>query len=673
MRFFLVLAFVTLSFAQNWEKFDPVLRRSILNGERGITLKTYTNIDKVKVLRKDGKVEVVSLSQKNLENLEKDPTAIYIEAPRKLKLLDDVSTNSSYVVWGHGTQQVDINYNKPFFGYIFGGSVSAEGCIQNSLFFQCSSATKLNVTALNDYRLLLFAPDIKGSDIQGGDRKYLVGTRSSISTNTGKGVVVGIVDSGINFCHPAFRNADGTTRILFYKDYTGIELSEAQINNMIRMGSCNYDGEGHGTAVASIAGGYWSMTRYNSQTKDVKFIVYKTNLYDTDVMAGLDYIKSKAQSLSMPAVVNLSLGGQLDPHDGTSLLDRYVDELSGPGFIVVVSAGNEGNERIHARLSSGNGDIHIYVSSNVEVDGWYTKGSSYTVQVCDQTTANCVGANPGNLANAQINTTSCFAYIDNRTLSSQLNGDGEVYLQISCLNPTDLTIRLTKISGSGKMDMWMSGDGNFLDGQVDDGFGGFSYTISSPGTAKNVITVGAIGANYISTSRFDNYGRVAYFSSRGPTRDGRIKPDVVADGFFQCTANANFSGNTDPNLCGPPGGGTYYIAIGGTSFSAPVVVSLVAMYMQSNPSADPMQVRNWLISNAFYDTEGTPPNVAYGYGKAVWVETSTTTNVGEKDGQTSSGGGCSMGRSSPVNTLIYSLFILIPLMKKLWKIRKRYV
>ena len=612
----------------------------------------------VKVLTRDGKVKVVKLSQ--LKSLQNQEEVLYVEPPKKLRFLDDVSSNSSYVVWGSGNQSIMISYNKPFFGYIFGASLSGSGCSQNGFFFQCTSSTTLNISSAGSYRLVLVGEGINSEDIVGGDRKYLLGTKASLSGKTGRGVVIGIIDSGINFCHPAFRNPDGTTRVLFYKDYNGLELNASQINSKIESGDCNYDSEGHGTAVAGVAGGYWASTRYNSPAKDAKFIIYRTNLLDTDIMTGLDYIKSKAQSLNMPAVVNLSLGGHLDPHDGTGLLDRYIDQISGPGFVVVVAAGNEGDQRIHARVTSSSGNVGISALS-VYIEGWYTRGSSYRVQVCDQSGTGCVSAEPGNIADAQVGTTPCSAYINNTTLSSPLNGDGKLYIRLSCTNPTNLTLRLTRLSPSGIIDMWLEGEGEFTNGQVDDGFGGFSYTVASPGTAKRAITVGAIGANYIDLPYFDNYGRVAFFSSRGPTRDNRIKPDVVADGYFQCTANANFSNASDPNLCGSVISGSYYVGMAGTSFSAPVVTSLVALYLQDHPSADPTEVKNWLIGNALYDTEGTAPNVAYGYGKAVWKEAPSSTGGSGGGG----GGGCSMTSSgSPVSLFAWFLIPVIALLRR---------
>jgi subtilisin family serine protease len=270
----------------------------------------------------------------------------------------------------------------------------------------------------------------------------------------------------------------------------------------------------------------------------------------------------------------------------------------------------------------------------VQIEAWYTRGSSYRVQVCNQTGTSCVSAEPGNTANAQVDNTLCFANIDNTTLSSPLNGDGKLDIEVSCTSQTSLILRLTRLSSSGIVDMWLEGDGEFTNGQVDDGFG------------------------------------IALFSSRGPTRDGRIKPDVVADAFFQCTANANFSNTSDPNFCGPTSSGSYYVPKAGTSFSAPVVASLIALYLQDHPLADPTEVKNWLTGNALYDTEGNTPNVAYGYGKAVWKE--TPSSAGSSGGGSAvsttsggSGGGCSMTSSgSPVSLFAWLLIPVVALLRK---------
>lgn len=207
-----------------------------------------------------------------------------------------------------------------------------------------------------------------------------------------------------------------------------------------------------------------------------------------------------------------------------------------------------------------------------------------------------------------------------------------------------------------------------MGGYEEDGFGGYKYTVSSPGTAKRAITVGAIGGDPISVRYINDFGRIAFFSSRGPTRDGRIKPDIVADGFFLCTANYTFTPSADPNSCSSDG---YYTPLAGTSFSSPVITALAALYLQDNPNSTPEQVKSWLTSNAVYDTEGNPPNVAYGYGKAVWPESPPpppeippSPPSPEASG---GGGGCSMGYASPINALLWLLIPAFIFTRRRWK------
>ncbi len=664
---FLVLLTISLSFSYNLSKLDPILKKEANKKKSSLKFNSYKEIIKVKVLTKDGKVRVVDLSKRDLESLASDDNILYIEAPRRLRLYNDIAFSSSYVVWGSGSQDVLVNYPDTFFGYIRGGFVQAPGCQVQDSYFVCNSNTKISVSSGGNYRLILGGKSLKASHITGGNVKYLVGTKASQSEKTGEGVIVGIVDTGINFCHPAFRKQDGTTRILFYRSYKGYELNSSQVNQRIREGNCNYDDEGHGTAVAGVAGGYWSQTRFNSQAKDVSFIVYQTNLYDTDIMAGIDYIKSKAKSLQMPAVVNLSLGGHFDPHDGTSLFDKFIDQVSENGFVVVVSAGNEGNEKIHAQVWSGNVNLSLTETEAV-IDGWYTKGSSYRVGVCDQSGFSCLQTEPETSSEGLVS--SCYVYIDNTTLSSPLNGDGEVFILIVCGSKTSsLKLNLKRLSGDGKMDLWIAnGGGSFMGGYEEDGFGGYKYTVSSPGTAKRAITVGAIGGDPISVRYINDFGRIAFFSSRGPTRDGRIKPDIVADGFFLCTANYTFTPSADPNSCSSDG---YYTPLAGTSFSSPVITALAALYLQDNPNSTPEQVKSWLTSNAVYDTEGNPPNVAYGYGKAVWPESPPpppeTPPSPPSPEASGGGGGCSMGYASPINALLWLLIPAFIFTRRRWK------
>jgi subtilisin family serine protease len=180
---------------------------------------------------------------------------------------------------------------------------------------------------------------------------------------TGRGVLIGIIDTGVDLRHDDFLNPDGTTRVLAVWDQStavgrsprgfsyGAECTAAQINAR----DCpQVDVDGHGTHVAGIAAGDGSATsgtssafRYIGMAPEADLLVVKmTNFSSTRVIDALAYLKQKADALGRPIVANLSIGSSLGPHDGTSNFDRAVDAFTGPdrvpGAVAVVAAGNDG-------------------------------------------------------------------------------------------------------------------------------------------------------------------------------------------------------------------------------------------------------------------------------------------------------------------------------------------
>ena len=172
----------------------------------------------------------------------------------------------------------------------------------------------------------------------------------------GNNVVVGLVDSGIQYQHDDFKNPDGTTRIYSIWDQLtvgiapqpynyGNECTQAQIN----AGTCGeVDAEGHGTHVAGSAAGDGSATgnavpqfKYSGMANKATIIMVKTDFTDTGLIDAVKYIFAKAALLGRPAVVNMSLGTNLGPHDGTLDLELGLNALVGPGKVIVSSAGNE--------------------------------------------------------------------------------------------------------------------------------------------------------------------------------------------------------------------------------------------------------------------------------------------------------------------------------------------
>ena len=613
----------------------------------------------VKVLYSDGKVQVVDTKKVPLSSLRAKRDVIYVEKPIKLKLLDDVAYSSSVALWGSSNQSINVRtYNGQRLSILHLGTnnVSFSGSCSGSLEnLTCSEGTlNLSVSSTTDWRLIVqsFGRNLQRSDFS--ISAYYIGTGAANTGKTGRNVIIGVIDSGIDWCHPAFIKPDGSSKILyFYEPSTSTEYTKTQIEQFINQGRCNEDYDGHGTHVAGIA---------SYIAKDADLIVVRTNLEDTDIILGLEYLKRKKDALNRPMVVNMSIGGHFGPHDGTSILERAIAQNSGRGFVVVAAAGNEGHRKIHAKLNSISSTTSVGINSSTGdlIDGWYKNGT-LKVELCDASN-NCISADPGSSAIGNLSG-GCLVAIDNTTTSSPLNGDGEFIVYFECTG--SLTLKLTPVSGAPSVDLYLAynfGNSEFTNFFLEDGLGGYLGTVGMPGTSPHVITVGALTSRFSTTTSrsFTDLGKIAYFSSRGPTRDGRIKPDVVAPGYF---------------VLGPLAGTTRYILYPGTSMATPVVAGLVALILEDNPNLTVDEVRNILISQALSDDfTGTLPNNIYGYGKAFLASTPSSGGDGGSGGSDvgggGGGGGCSMAQGSfstlPVLVLIAFLW-LRRLVREGWK------
>ncbi|MFH1823826.1 MAG: S8 family serine peptidase [Candidatus Firestonebacteria bacterium] len=461
----------------------------------------------------------------------------------------------------------------------------------------------------------------------------------------GSGVIVGDVDSGIDFTHKDFRNTDGTTRIKFIWDQTltktgnestptnfayGVEYTQTQIDAHLS-GSGNVreqDTEGHGTHVSGIAAGNGNATgngqpanTYVGVASKSNIIMVKSDLYDDHIIDGVNYIMQKANLLNMPAVVNLSLGNDTGPHDGTSTFDTGMDNLVSPGKLIVSAAGNSGgaDSKIHhsGTIESGvTKDVKFNVYQNTEyhnlvyLDMWYKGGDNISVQLIkDSVMIPNLPLQPG--GTIATNTGVGSIIIDATANPSLLNGDKNIIIQITETTIGEWTLRLKGESmfASGKYDIW-----SYWDVLAD--FPDFSreMTLNSPGTAKKVITVGSyttktswVDVNSTTQSiDGENIGGVSSFSSWGPTRDGREKPEILAPG---CMIVSSLSSQYSP----------YYkdivrdechVVNAGTSMSSPHIAGLVALMLQKYSSLDVETVRNALTSTG---TMGSY-NKQYGYG-----------------------------------------------------------
>jgi subtilisin family serine protease len=465
----------------------------------------------------------------------------------------------------------------------------------------------------------------------------------------GAGVIVGTVDSGCDFTHPSFRRADGTSRILLIWDQAlnpqgteespagfgyGVEYNNAQINAALAspdpfalVRHRDSLAPQHGTHVTGIAAGDGSAPgqgrpagTFVGVAPEADIIIVADNANGNEglgtsanTLDAVNYIFQQAAARTQAAVVNMSLGDNLGPHDGTSLLERGLDNLlGGPGRAFVKSAGNAGAARIHAQgnvVAAATVDVQFNSppgnSTPDQFDLWYEGGDTFRISLVDPG-GNVRGpVNVGAVGNFNFPSGNTVR-IDHRN-NDAFNGDRRVFITLRPGTAAQVLqgnwrIRILSVASptGGRFDAWIQRGApgqvpTFLAPHEDP-----SRTISTPGTAAEVITA----ANYI--TRGAGVGSLASTSSRGPTRDGRAAPTVAAPGQTIISAFGHF-----PNPPGEP-----YQGMSGTSMAAPHVAGTIALIFQKNRNRTQSQVKACLESSARTDAfTGPVPNTAWGAGK----------------------------------------------------------
>ncbi len=482
----------------------------------------------------------------------------------------------------------------------------------------------------------------------------------------GNNVVIGIIDSGIEYQHDDFKNPDGTTRILSIWDQTtggtapipygyGNECSQAQI----QAGTCGeFDGQGHGTHVTGSAAGDGSATgnsvsafKYVGMANKAGIIVVKTNFTDAGLIDGASYIFARAAALGRPAVVNMSLGTNLGPHDGTLDLELGLSALVGPGKIIVGSAGNEATQKEHGKLVSTSAldsltfAVPTYAGSAANdyflIDGWYEGTDNYTVTLTSPTGIIFGPLTKGNFLNG-ANTTDGRVYMENGVIGTN-NGDVNIYIEVSDLTGAPrpkaggwrVRVNPVSVTSAGAVHFWSYS-------QLSPTFPTATFatrfdsdvTVTAPSTADSLICVGAHVTRGTWTSSApgqpgpwafnpaETVNQLCSFSSNGPRRDGVIKPDLTAPGSAIASAlsTAWVAGGAgagwDPVLAVDDG---KHAVLQGTSMAAPHVAGAIAMMLQQDPTLNPTRARALLQANTRRDAPvtaaGAIPNKKFGWGK----------------------------------------------------------
>ncbi len=482
----------------------------------------------------------------------------------------------------------------------------------------------------------------------------------------GQGVVVGIIDTGFEYGHPAFYSLDGQTyRVKRVWDQLGTSGNNpdgydygTEYTTKEEILAAKYDNNStiHGTHVAGIATGGDASTLYYGVAPEADVVLVSFGSTDADVVNGVKYIFDYAESVGKPCVINISLGQHYGPHDGTSFVDRAFDELTGPGRIIVGAAGNEGLNKLHAGKSFTASDTQFKTMIGYEsesstrkqavLDVWGSVDGVLKVKgvVVDALKGRIVketdevSSDTGGESRLDLNSTTSGVdgYIYVVTETNSVNRRPNIYVETSATTVAEnrrLGVVITGRDGeevqlwnslygdllSGGKFGWTAGDNNYTVGEI----GGTSKSIISVGSYNTKMYYQAMDGTYydLNTDILGNEKELSSFSSRGPTLDKRMKPEVVAPGAIIVSAGNKYAMSDYSYAAamsqGPDGASYYYDIEVGTSMSSPFVAGTVALWLQANPSLDPAQVREIIniTSDADSYTGEELPNTTWGAGK----------------------------------------------------------
>lgn len=471
--------------------------------------------------------------------------------------------------------------------------------------------------------------------------------RTTYNVN-GSGVVVGVIDSGIDWRHGDFKKADGNTRIKALWDMSdaansgpgsvGKVFTETDINNALaNTGTVGEkDTNNHGTHVTGIAAGNGTLNNGNlgpfaGIAPQADLVIVKANragssgFGEDDQIAALNWIRDQAKALNAPFVINMSLGGHTSQHDGTDAVEKTIDTLLTDnastvglkGRQVVIAAGNEGASLIHAgRIYEQGvaGSLTFQVTDEA-------KGLLIIHSAQDSFDFTVSKPGGGTLELKSTETTVSDADITIEAENST-SGNNARNLLVTFKNKLagnwTLTSRGTKVI-NGRVDVWDLSDGStpFVTASADN-----LMHVGSPATSREAIAV----ANFVTKTMFTSQtgtttkpdegivGNAANSSSQGPSRDGRLKPEIAAPGaYILSTMSADITPAPDASDVAPDG---KHLAYTGTSMATPVTTGVIALMLHADPNLPPAKIKRLLRRTVTNDAAtGTSVSYKTGYGK----------------------------------------------------------
>ena len=513
---------------------------------------------------------------------------------------------------------------------------------------------------------------------------------------SGAGVLVGVIDTGIDPAHPDLQDEQGHTRVLHFWDQTmpfdaqhtpaGYDYGQAWDSTAINNGTAVVTDHqyGHGTTVAGAAAGDGSATgRFIGVAPDADLIVVANDLsranWSASVVDAVAFIIAKAEALGRPVSINLSLGNYYGSHDGLDPAALMIDDLltAQRGRVLVCAAGNSGAlAPYHLRTAVASdtaftwfryktnsalgmhsvyfdlwadtahfNDVHFSVGADRRTGGYRHRG---------QLPFRTIHANLGTTLTDTLKSFSGNRLAVVQTYAEQRGGQYHLEVFMPLPDSADNYYYRFSTVGEGLFDVWSSSDlGTSQIITAVPTVGEFppiaryvqpdneQSVVDSWACSPHVITVGNyrnemqyMAANGVMQDLGFPENTIAATSSRGPSRQGLIKPELAAPGDI-CLAPGpiDFMAQllaTEPHKLAEDG---MHMRNGGTSMASPVVAGIVALLLEKCPRASWQDVREALITTAFADEHTGPlPGLQFGHGKvdafAALVHTNFQASIG---------------------------------------------
>lgn len=457
----------------------------------------------------------------------------------------------------------------------------------------------------------------------------------------GRGILIGVIDTGIDYRHPAFLNRDGTSRILSIWDQTeqggtspegftfGTEYTRAQIDLALKSDDPlsivpSTDTNGHGTAIASIIAGspneeqdftgivpesdlvIVKLKEAKRNLKNIFFVPEDSYCFqESDIILGVTYLRTVFQKMNRPLIICNALGSSQGGHDGHGLLSSYFNYLVQlPGIGVSVSAGNEGNKRRHYFNSTSSepyfNDFELRIGENDKqfcMEIWPYAPGRLTIDISSPNRESTKRIYP------ELNECRRFKFIFsdttiwvNNIFLETKTGNQLILIRFDNPAPGIWYLRAQNIENQPfSFHCWLP-NGDLISDETFFVLPFPDTTITSPGNGSHQLTVTAY-------NQFND--SILAESSRGYTRNGLVKPDIAAPGYqLPCAVPEN-----------------QYGTLTGTGAAAAHTAGAIAMIMEwAIPKGNYVTMNGYIINRMLIRAANrtiteTYPNNIWGYGQ----------------------------------------------------------